>query len=222
MAISYFQPPKTSTAARPCSLKVASVSMEPPAVLVHTLPLRKYRHGDGPVRKGRPPRTPRYVLALKSKPPSMVGLVLFIAAVVLALAVVLQGSLEIWGLSDPVLGARHVTPTSWHRPRQVPRPRPRPGQFLGGHLSTLKPGERPLLRVGAAAGGGEAVQVVAHDREQHGGGGREWDAMHPAERQAWKEKLVEAGHWAEGMGETVFKGILFGELAGAVGNMVGG
>ncbi|KAJ9611524.1 hypothetical protein H2200_004708 [Cladophialophora chaetospira] len=51
---------------------------------------------------------------------------------------------------------------------------------------------------------------------------RKWDELSESQKKSWKRKLVDAGHWAEQQGENVLRGILFSELAGAVGNMVGG
>ncbi|ETI23491.1 hypothetical protein G647_05293 [Cladophialophora carrionii CBS 160.54] len=51
---------------------------------------------------------------------------------------------------------------------------------------------------------------------------RKWDELSESQKKSWKRKLIDAGHWAEQQGENVLKGILFSELAGAVGNMVGG
>ncbi|KIW71058.1 hypothetical protein PV04_03273 [Phialophora macrospora] len=51
---------------------------------------------------------------------------------------------------------------------------------------------------------------------------KKWEELSESQKKSWKRKLVGAGHWAEQQGENVLKGILFSELAGAVGNMVGG
>ena len=59
----------------------------------------------------------------------------------------------------------------------------------------------------------------------------EWIAAHRPGTNLWFvlnrdssdwDRLKKAGHWSEGMGETIFKGILFSELAGVVGGMMGG
>jgi glycyl-tRNA synthetase len=50
---------------------------------------------------------------------------------------------------------------------------------------------------------------------------KKWEELSESQKKSWKRKLVDAGHWAEQQGENVLKGILFSELAGAVGNMVG-
>lgn len=46
---------------------------------------------------------------------------------------------------------------------------------------------------------------------------RRWEELNEREQASWKERLSEAGHWVEAQGEKVLKGILFSELAGAVG-----
>lgn len=46
---------------------------------------------------------------------------------------------------------------------------------------------------------------------------RKWEELTERERRGWRERLQEAGHWVEGQGEKVLKGILFSELAGVVG-----
>ncbi|KIX96835.1 uncharacterized protein Z520_07555 [Fonsecaea multimorphosa CBS 102226] len=51
---------------------------------------------------------------------------------------------------------------------------------------------------------------------------KKWEELSEAQKKGWKRRLIDAGHWAEHQGENVLKGILFSELAGAVGNLVGG
>ncbi|OQV05183.1 hypothetical protein CLAIMM_09963 [Cladophialophora immunda] len=51
---------------------------------------------------------------------------------------------------------------------------------------------------------------------------KKWEELTEAQKKGWKRRLIDAGHWAEHQGENVLKGILFSELAGAVGNMAGG
>ena len=65
----------------------------------------------------------------------------------------------------------------------------------------------------------DGVKVEGHDEERHGEA-REWEALDRGQKEAWKQKLKKAGHWGEEMGEAVFKGVFFGELAGVVGAMV--
>ncbi|KAL2886426.1 putative guanine nucleotide exchange factor-likeprotein [Ceratocystis lukuohia] len=54
--------------------------------------------------------------------------------------------------------------------------------------------------------------VLAEEQHQ----GKAWEDVSSEQKELWKARLKEAGHWAEHMGEAVFKGILFGELAGVV------
>lgn len=51
---------------------------------------------------------------------------------------------------------------------------------------------------------------------------KKWDDLSEREKKGWKKRLIDAGHWTEKQGETVLKGILFSELAGAVGAAVRG
>lgn len=75
----------------------------------------------------------------------------------------------------------------------------------------------------AAAAGLLATEVHADDEallREHAGA-RRWEELSPGEREAWKERLVRAGQWAVGEGEAVLKGVFFGQVAGAVGGLVG-
>ncbi|EXJ79886.1 hypothetical protein A1O3_08171 [Capronia epimyces CBS 606.96] len=51
---------------------------------------------------------------------------------------------------------------------------------------------------------------------------RQWEDLTETQKKSWKRRLVDAGHWAEDQGETIFKGILFSQLADAVGHAVAG
>ncbi|KAL1302459.1 hypothetical protein AAFC00_002851 [Neodothiora populina] len=50
---------------------------------------------------------------------------------------------------------------------------------------------------------------------------REWSQLAEHEKQAWKQRLVAAGHWSVEEGERVLKGILFSSWAGMVGQVAG-
>ena len=45
---------------------------------------------------------------------------------------------------------------------------------------------------------------------------KKWEDLSEKQQRGWKQKLVDAGHWVEDQGETVLKGVFFGELAGVV------
>lgn len=208
-------------------LKLASVGSMANTVVVHSLPLRKLTFKPASTPRG-PPRPPRYVLALKSHGPSPRDLIIFSAVFFAILALLLQGALEIKGFARPVLGARRWTPATWHGPEYV---------FGGGDnapaAGVVAEFWERLKRLGGGGGSrgeklvlldaggkeGAEVRVEGHDEERHGEA-RSWDEMHPAQKEAWKERLRKAGHWGEEMGEAVFKGVLFGEIAGVVGAMV--
>ncbi|KAK4157912.1 hypothetical protein C8A00DRAFT_29140 [Chaetomidium leptoderma] len=234
LAFSPFTPPSspsttTTTQKKPAAhLKLASIGSMANTCIVHTLPLKT-------LPEQQPSQQRRYVLALKSRGPSprnfLVGSALFVAF----LALLLQSVLEIRGASRSLVGARSVTPVSWHSP----------GRYYGlsetssSSSQLLTQYHRDLAAAAAAAaagkeGGGEGeekkkvvvlhhveeeVRVEGHDEERHGEA-RGWEELHPLQKEAWKEKLKRAGHWGEEMGEAVFKGVFFGQIAGVVGAMV--
>ncbi|KAF7904524.1 hypothetical protein EAF00_001858 [Botryotinia globosa] len=63
-----------------------------------------------------------------------------------------------------------------------------------------------------------SIKAVLHDEEKHEG--KSWDELTAPQKENWKRKLKDAGHWAEEMGEAIFKGVVFGELGGLVGAAV--
>ncbi|KAF2761396.1 hypothetical protein EJ05DRAFT_536176 [Pseudovirgaria hyperparasitica] len=46
---------------------------------------------------------------------------------------------------------------------------------------------------------------------------KKWEDLSKHEKEIWKNRLSKAGQWAANEGETVLKGVFFGELAGMVG-----
>lgn len=46
---------------------------------------------------------------------------------------------------------------------------------------------------------------------------KKWEELSHSQKQSWKRRLIETGHWVEEQGEKVLKGVFFSELAGAVG-----
>ncbi|KKY19219.1 hypothetical protein UCRPC4_g04593 [Phaeomoniella chlamydospora] len=49
---------------------------------------------------------------------------------------------------------------------------------------------------------------------------KRYEDLHPEQQEGWKKRLKDAGHWAEGQGEAILKGVFFSELAGIVGEAV--
>lgn len=50
---------------------------------------------------------------------------------------------------------------------------------------------------------------------------REWHELAEHEKEAWRHRLTEAGHWTVEEGERVLKGVLFSSWAGLVGQVAG-
>ena len=74
---------------------------------------------------------------------------------------------------------------------------------------------------GAGVSGKNDLKLDVHDIAVHGPGST-WDELAEEQREAWKTRLMEAGAWTQGMGESVFRGILFGQMREAVAHAVGG
>jgi hypothetical protein len=66
----------------------------------------------------------------------------------------------------------------------------------------------------------DGIKAHLHDEEVHSGSS--WEDMTHEQRNKWQQKLKDAGYWAEDMGETILKGVVFGTLGGMVGQAVGG
>lgn len=211
----------------PKHLKLASVGSIGNTVVLHSIPLR---------REGGPaPRPSHYVVAVKSQAPTLTSWLIFSAVGFALIGAILQGFLEIKGLTPSVIGARHVAPTGWVRPLH---PAVRPAWHGDEDLAVKEPEEvatttgnggllTDLLMGQIAKGGGRVVispdgevKIDEHDAET--GGAKEWEELPPVQKVAWKKALSKAGRWSEEMGETVLKGVLFGEIGGAIGNMVAG
>lgn len=232
LAFSNFQTPKTRVP--PQFIKLASTSLEK-TVVVHNIALK--RHVDkSPKNPKAPPRPVRYEVAMKSKPPSARPIIVFLTIAVLVMAIVGQGIMELFGQSKPILGAHRFFP-SWHGTLRSFDPPPA-GLLQEDFLNKLAGEKRPapgetFVILGSdnkdvtaqpdAEGDSAAkkVNVDVHDESVHGPG-KTWDELPHEEKHAWKETLSQAGAWTQGMGESVFQGILFGEMAGAVGRAVAG
>lgn len=224
LCFSHFAPPKSGTG-RIQHLKLASTSVGN-AVAVQSIPLRKFIDPSAPVRRGGPPRQPRYVLAMRSRRPTIWGLVAGITAFMLLLAILLQGILEVKGLAPPTVGGHKWLPSSIHA--APPRPVPGHSGFLAKLLaekSSVGSGEQQVVVLDVEGKEVEIVTTTAAAAAAAASGEpatTSWEDLAPEQKKAWKDRLRRAGHWAEEHGEAVFKGILFGELAGVVGGFVAG
>lgn len=90
-------------------------------------------------------------------------------------------------------------------------------------LSTFNAGDEAAAQEAMTADIQAKIQARLHDEEAHGPhDGRSWEELSDAQKKEWLERLREMGHWAGELPETLFKGVVFGEMAGAVGRGVAG
>ncbi|KAJ4268785.1 hypothetical protein NW762_002853 [Fusarium torreyae] len=231
VAFSHFVTPKTTS--RQQFIKLASTSLQK-TVAVHSIPLVK-QIDKAPRNKKGPPRPVRYVTAMKSRGISSRPIAITMAIFVLIMALIAQSVLEMYGATRPVLGVQNLFP-SWHGTLRTPDHPPAAflaDEFLaklaGRDVAKPATGETLVVYEGEAApatAGSEGVQgselkLDVHEPSVHGPG-KTWEDLGEEQKKAWKARLKEAGAWTQGMGENVFKGILFGEIAGAVGRAVAG
>ena len=229
IAFSSFTPPtQPITASTPQqTLKLASVGVSN-TVVVHTLPLFPVPLS---VRRGQS-KTPRYVVALPSSSSVYgMGILTSIIAVLLG-AIVVQSVLEIRGGAKPFLNVAHYLPLPLQE--ALGKPYVFPSNYGQESISNFgSPTGMPefFQKLKEQAGKslimvdhteGEDVSARVHDAAHGPHGGKAWEEMDLTQRKAWQRKLKDAGHWTEGFGETVFKGVVFGEIAGAVGQAVAG
>lgn len=232
LAFSTFVVPKSTT--RPQAIKLASISLQS-SIAVHSIPLKKFVDST-PRNKNAPPRPPRYVIAMKSKGSGQTrtAITLFTVSVVI-LAIVGQVIMSRYGHyrfsffgrpmggPAPIINLRSPDhqPDYFHQQQFLSKVVGSSNQVPEGETMVLYEAAHPPA---AAEQGGEAVkkiQVDVHDAEVHGKG-KTWDQLEAEQQIAWKQRLYDAGAWTQHMGENVFRGVLFGELAGAVGQAVGG
>ncbi|KAI0104122.1 hypothetical protein GGR51DRAFT_522461 [Nemania sp. FL0031] len=229
LSISTFAPPKGSAkSSSDLCVKLASVSVGCSTV-VHNIPIKKHVDKSASTKTGRPPKPSRYVVALKSKGESPVTVITLVSLVFLILVLVGQVVIEAKHLGEPILGVRKILPASWTAPiRKVPR--------IKETESEVKTIENLLADVNAhhsqqmvikhddlgAIGpdGLPALHVGVHNEEAHGPA-TSWENLEKKDQDLWKQRLQKSGHWMEDMGESIFKGVLFGEIGGAIGNIVG-
>lgn len=213
LCFSRFVPPKSGTA-RVQYLKLASTSVSN-SVVVQSIALKKTFDRPAKIKRGGPPRHPRFVVEAKSQAPSFTGLMLSFAIIALMLAVLFQGVLEIKGVSQPVVGGHKWLPASWHAVPPSP-PVPHAG-FLTRLLEEQNIARQDNIVLLDSDLPGE-IKVA----QENDGSAKAWQDLDQEQQKLWKERLKKSGYWAENMGEKIFKGVLFGELAGVVAGIVGG
>lgn len=227
LALSTFVTPKTHI--RTQYIKLASASLQK-SVVVHNIPLEKFTDDSHrPRSRNGPPRPARYVVGMRSRGPSARPLVVSLAVIVLILAMVGQSVREMYGVGEPIVFAQRFLP-SWHG--SLRNPGFQPANLFENALAglagdkVLGAGEKlVLLEPGPVQDGGDKtrrkLQVEVHDADSHGPA-RTWDQLGADEQHAWKERLRDAGAWTRSMGENVFKGVVFGQLAAMVGRAAAG
>ncbi|RYP62280.1 hypothetical protein DL771_009810 [Monosporascus sp. 5C6A] len=241
--LSFSVPPKTSSKPVELSVKLASVAVGFTTV-VHSIPLKKHIDQSTSGPKESPSKPSRYVVAIKSKGESPMALITVMTIVVLIMALVGQSFMEAKSITKPILGVKDYLPASWTVPLRKLGPvadynaEPVPvvefdpsanskSKTIGDLLADVKPedGAQNVVikhdETGAVGPDGlPDLHVGVHDEEVHGPA-TSWDDLDPKERNLWKQRLKKTGHWVEDMGETIFKGVLFGEIGGAIGNIMG-
>ncbi|KAL7626712.1 hypothetical protein AAE478_003486 [Parahypoxylon ruwenzoriense] len=223
LSFSSFTPPKPSSKTAEFSVKLASVAVGF-TTAVHSIPLKRHVDKAIPERKGGPPRPSRYVVALKSKGESPVTVLTLVTIMILILALVGQTFLEAKDISKPILGVRDYLPVSWTTPlRKVPVANEKTIKDLLSDANVHP--TQPLVVRHDETGevddeGLPPLHVGVHDEETHGPA-TSWENLEPKDQHLWKQRLKKTGHWVEEMGETMFQGVLFGEIGGAIGNIVG-
>ncbi|KJZ72936.1 hypothetical protein HIM_07699 [Hirsutella minnesotensis 3608] len=224
LAFSRFVTPKTHV--RSQSLKLASISLQK-IVAVQSIPLKKYIDRE-PRNKKAPPRPARYVVAMKSRRPSTRPIVMTLTIIVLIMAIVGQAVMEMYGRGRPIVFSPGFMP-QWHGAllaRDAAAPNRLNNQLLAklaGAGSSVA-GEAMVLfetKLPEAARSAGQIQADVHDAAVHGPA-KTWDELGAEQKHIWRERLRDAGAWSQGMGESVFKGILFGEIAGAIGRAMEG
>ncbi|KAK8076552.1 hypothetical protein PG994_003824 [Apiospora phragmitis] len=215
--------PKRSKSESDVSIKLASVSMANTAV-VHNIPLKEFTNKSTSSDKATP-KQPRYIVALKS-PRDAKGLWLLFGTLLMFTILICVGLaiIEAKGFGEPVLGTNRLLPASWTVPLKKG---PVVGSKTFGDLLTdVKPEahEKVIIRhddLGAVDMHGLPVwKAEIHEEETHGPA-KSWEELDEKDRHVWRERLQKTGHWVEDMGETVLKGVVFGEIGGAIGAMVG-
>lgn len=222
ITFSPFTPPKSSKSTAELTVKLATVGVGFTTV-VHSIPLKKHVDKSVSERKGGPPRPSRYVVALKSQGESPLTVITLFTIVVLILALIGQAFVEAKDIGRPILGIKPYLPTSWTTPLRKASETNSIKDLLSNAQGQGQPVVIRHVKGEADAYGLPPLHVGAHseeDEETHGPT-VEWESLDPKEQDVWKLRLKKTGHWVEDMGESIFKGVLFGEIGGAIGNIVG-
>jgi hypothetical protein len=72
------------------------------------------------------------------------------------------------------------------------------------------------------SGNPEHPHIAIHNPSQGAHDGKPWEELSHSQKEEWKRRLKEVGHWTEEMPGTLLKGVMFAEIAEAVGEAVRG
>lgn len=192
-------------------LRLASVSMGNTAVM-HTLPLEIVE------ASGRR----RYALPQPSQTPGMLT-----PLIVLALAIIIGIAASYY----PIIfhnAARHELDHGFAskiqdqtiEPLLPEAAKPRLQSRLSQATQDGNKGEeKPLLFKQTSD---EINAEIHEDMESAQQAGRKWEDLKHHEQEEWKRRLIKAGEWAVEEGESILKGVFFGEIAGQVAHAVAG
>jgi hypothetical protein len=231
LAFSAINPPNESTPYT--NIKLASVSVGNTAI-VHTISVRPVPKSSGYAVSGA-----------SSQSLVSFGTLLSIFTTVI-IAILVQTILEVRGNSPEYLGlSNYIAPEvqSWIKPSSssVPSHEDFKHHSFSAALDSLiskraqttaADGSQPIIIIRkehdnapheTSPGRETRLKADLHDESVHGPHeGKTWEQLSHAQREEWKRKLKAAGHWTEEFAETVLKGVVFGEIAGAIGAAVGG
>ncbi|MCJ1392548.1 hypothetical protein MMC18_005416 [Xylographa bjoerkii] len=87
---------------------------------------------------------------------------------------------------------------------------------------TSAPFDLPSKAILVRDSGSSLSTELHNDRSAVGEIGKPWEELTKEQRELWKTRLIEAGEWSLDQGETVLKGIFFGQIGALVGGVVGG
>ncbi|PHH68746.1 hypothetical protein CDD80_7276 [Ophiocordyceps camponoti-rufipedis] len=134
---------------------------------------------------------------------------------IVIMALIGQAIMELYGQSPPRLLNTRLTP-SWHNALTRDRPLTSSSFLLGLKTSSASPGKTMLIS-------SSSTSVLARSADgSAAAAARSWDELGDELRGAWRRRLSEVGAWTQDMGEEVFRGVLFGEIAGVIGRVVQG
>ncbi|KAG7133474.1 hypothetical protein HYQ45_008347 [Verticillium longisporum] len=146
---------------------------------------------------GGPPRPSRYAVALA--PPSKATRPLILLTVVVVILAAIAHARAVKAVLPEVLT---------------------PGEFLARlvpEATTPQEGEVYVVREDAIP----HADLERAQGKENGKPAQSWDELSAEQKALWKARLEDAGHWAEHLGTGVFKGLVFSQIAGAVGQAVG-